>query len=145
MCTAFKTFAFKQQKEIEKKKNLGLPPVPFFGGAPDPDRQAERRMQSLQTRLQGVPSSDPRDGHLLLLADLVEQLHVLHHRVGRAVDAVVLGAKHGRDTGSVVPHEALHELHQQVPAVVGYHAGAVLHLATETTARKCAAGRECFS
>lgn len=74
----------------------------------------------------------------------------------------MLGAKHRWDAGSVVPHEALHELHEQVPAVVSYHAGAVLHLATETTALKLAAGavttqeamrfppstlleRECFS
>lgn len=49
---AFKTFALKHGKEIEKKptkqtNNLGLPPVPLFGGNPDPDGQVEKRMQSL--------------------------------------------------------------------------------------------------
>lgn len=104
-----------------------------FRGSADPDGW-QTRPQSLCAGLQGAPSSDPCHRHLLLLADLVEELHVLDHGVCRAVDAVMLGTEHGWDAGSVVPHEALHELQEEVPAVVGYHAGAVLHLAMESTA-----------
>lgn len=120
-----------------------MAPVPLFGGPPDPHGRQERGCGcSARSPRESfhVLSSDSCYRHLLLLADLVEQLHVLHHSVRRAVDAVVLGAKDGRDARSVVPHEALHELHQQVPAVVGYHAGAVLHLPTQTTALKRTAG-----
>lgn len=92
-------------------------------GLPVPRGQRTRRLQ-----LQDSRSPDPGHGHLLLLADLVEELHVLNHGVRGAVDAVVLGAEHGGDAGSVAAHEALHELHEQVPAVAGDHAGAVLHL-----------------
>lgn len=119
------------QRDLEGKKNLGLTAVLLFRGI-----VIRRKDAAVLHRALGVLSSDSCYRHLLLLADLVEQLHVLNHCVCGAVDAVVLGAKHRRDAGSVAAHEALHELHQQVPAVIGYHTGAVLHLATKTTALK---------
>ncbi|KAL8178984.1 UNVERIFIED_CONTAM: hypothetical protein K2H54_058267 [Gekko kuhli] len=96
----------------------------------------KQTVASLKTGIMKPSSSDPCNRHLLLLANLVKEFHVLNHCVSWAVDTVMLVAEHRRDSRNVTSHKALHEFHQQVPAVIGYHTWTVFHLATETKAVK---------
>lgn len=88
----------------------------------------------------GQSLSNPRHRHLLLLADLVEEFHVLDHGVCWAVDCVVSVPKHCRSPWGVAAQKTLQELKQQAPAVASYHTGAILHLGPEERRRVRRAG-----
>lgn len=51
--------------------------------------------------------TNPSHRHLLLLADLVEELHVLDHGICWAIDRVVSAAKHCRSPWGVAAQKAL--------------------------------------
>lgn len=77
-------------------------------------------------------SSDTCNRHLLLLANFVEKFHVLNYCIRWIVDAVMLIIEHRGDTGGMISHKALHELHYKVPTVSGYHTWTIVHLTTIT-------------